>query len=435
MHLLALTLKDIRLLLRDRAGLFFALGFPLVYAVMFGLIFGSRGGGEQGPELTVVVVDDDRTDESRQFVETLVSAGELVVEPVETVEEAMRLVRTGQRVAYVRLTEGFGDAGQRLFWGDPARLEVGVDPSHLAEAGMLHGILAKYAYRRFQDVFTQGATLQQQAVAARLALSRVPAGTDEVRRSLDALLASAATLGGAMDRDGNESDGGDRGGRGWQPVEVTTKQVAADDRRGPLTAFAVSFPQAIVWGLMGCASAFGTSLVVERSRGTLVRLRTAPFPRWHILLGKSGACFVATVAVASTLLGLSTLLGVRLGGGEIARLVLAVIAVAWAFVGLMMLVAVAGGHSERASGSMAWAVLVVMAIIGGGAVPLFLMPQWLQSLATISPVKWAILALEGAIWRGYSWGEMVLPCAVLAGVGLVGMAGGALAFRWSERTA
>jgi ABC-2 type transport system permease protein len=113
MHLLALTLKDIRLLLRDRAGLFFALGFPLVYAVMFGLIFGSRGGGEQGPELTVVVVDDDRTDESRQFVETLVSAGELVVEPVETVEEAMRLVRTGQRVAYVRLTEGFGDAAPR----------------------------------------------------------------------------------------------------------------------------------------------------------------------------------------------------------------------------------------------------------------------------------------------------------------------------------
>ena len=41
-HVLALTVKDIRLLLRDRMGFFFTFGFPVFYAILFGLIFSGR---------------------------------------------------------------------------------------------------------------------------------------------------------------------------------------------------------------------------------------------------------------------------------------------------------------------------------------------------------------------------------------------------------
>jgi ABC-2 type transport system permease protein len=50
-------------------------------------------------------------------------------------------------------------------------------------------------------------------------------------------------------------------------------------------------------------------------------------------------------------------------------------------------------------------------------VPLLVMPPWMQALSIISPVRWSILALEGAIWRGFSWAELLPPCAVLLGVG------------------
>ena len=59
-----------------------------------------------------------------------------------------------------------------------------------------------------------------------------------------------------------------------------------------------------------------------------------------------------------------------------------------------------------------------MSMIGGGMIPLFVMPPWLVSLSAISPVKWAILALEGATWRGFGAGDMLLPCLVLIAVGL-----------------
>jgi ABC-2 type transport system permease protein len=52
-------------------------------------------------------------------------------------------------------------------------------------------------------------------------------------------------------------------------------------------------------------------------------------------------------------------------------------------------------------------------------VPLFIMPDWMQAAASISPIKWGILALEGAIWRGYSMADMLMPCGILAAVGIV----------------
>jgi hypothetical protein len=44
--ILALTGKDLRLLSRNRATLFFALGWPILMALFFGYVFG--GGGRRG---------------------------------------------------------------------------------------------------------------------------------------------------------------------------------------------------------------------------------------------------------------------------------------------------------------------------------------------------------------------------------------------------
>ncbi|KAA0221294.1 ABC transporter permease, partial [bacterium] len=41
-----------------------------------------------------------------------------------------------------------------------------------------------------------------------------------------------------------------------------------------------------------------------------------------------------------------------------------------------------------------------------------------QSVSNVSPIKWGILALEGAIWRGFSPAEMATPCLILIGVGV-----------------
>ncbi|MCA9255183.1 MAG: ABC transporter permease, partial [Phycisphaerales bacterium] len=71
-----------------------------------------------------------------------------------------------------------------------------------------------------------------------------------------------------------------------------------------------------------------------------------------------------------------------------------------------------------------------MSLIGGGMIPLAFMPEWLQSISDVSPVKWSILAMEGAVWRNFSPAEMLKPCAVLIGIGVVSFLIGLRAFKW-----
>ena len=63
-------------------------------------------------------------------------------------------------------------------------------------------------------------------------------------------------------------------------------------------------------------------------------------------------------------------------------------------------------------------------MIGGGMIPLAFMPAWMQTVSNISPVKWGILALEGAVWRDFTLIEMFLPCGILLGIGAMAFAVG-----------
>ncbi len=99
-------------------------------------------------------------------------------------------------------------------------------------------------------------------------------------------------------------------------------------------------------------------------------------------------------------------------------LLAAIACTAFCFVGVMVMVSMLG-KTEHAVGGAASASMICMAMLGGGMIPLFFMPGWMQVVSNVSPVKWGILALEGAIWRGFSWSEMLLPCGILIGIGVV----------------
>ena len=127
-----------------------------------------------------------------------------------------------------------------------------------------------------------------------------------------------------------------------------------------------SFPQGILWGFLGCTAAFGISLVVERSRGTLIRLYMAPISRGQVLAGKGLACFITTVLMATLLMGIGRLVfDVR--PTSIPLLALAICSCALCFVGIMMLLSVLG-RTEAAAGGIGWSVLLVLSMFGGGMV-------------------------------------------------------------------
>jgi ABC-2 type transport system permease protein len=215
----------------------------------------------------------------------------------------------------------------------------------------------------------------------------------------------------------------------WQPFTIEKADIIRQ-RSGPQNAYAVSFPQGAVWALIGCTTAFALSIVIERARGTMGRLRLAPISYAHILAGKALACFITLLAVLSLLL-LVARFAFEVIPSSLPLLVAAVLCSGVCFVGLMMLLAVMG-RTEAAAGGIGWAVMLAFAMIGGGMVPLFIMPGWMQQASVVSPVRWAVLALEGAIWRDFTPAEMLTPCLVMLGIGAVAFAIGASLFKRME---
>jgi len=399
----ALALKDLRLLPRVKAGLFFTFVWPIIITVLFGFAFGGQRDGAQN-KVRVAVVDEDGTDGSRAFLTKLEESFEL--SPM-TLAEAENAVRRGQRTGFIVVKPGFGVASNRMFYGSPKEIEVGVDPARQAEAGMLEGLLMKHAATDMQRMFTDPTASTAMVDKALGDMKQAPADqVAPVQRFLGELKTFMGTPASAGPPGSPQAE--------WQPLKITKTDVARV-YEGPRNAFDITFPQGVIWGLIGCVMTFGISLVTERTHGTLVRLRMAPLTRAQILGGKAIACFVSILIVELMLLGVALAFGVRPTSYGI--LALAGVSSAICFVGFMMLIASLGRTEQSASGA-GWAILMPLAMIGGAMVPQFVMPPWMQAAGVISPIRWAMLAIEGGVWRNFSIGEMVVPCAILISIGI-----------------
>jgi len=427
--ILAMAVKDLRILLHDRAGFFFTFFFPLIVAVFFGSMFSGSSDEDRG--MSVALVDEDRTAESRAFADTL-RASKILRVSVLAREEAGEQVRRGRTTAYIVLVPGFGEARRRMFWGEPPTVEIGVDPARRAEAGMLEGVLMKYAAEAMQRSFSDSGFMRSSLGDARAALGDSNGMPPPLRGALRSFLGAYDDYLVVSDTAASSDSARAMAGRGFQPLAVRRIDQSVV-RRGPSNAYAISFPQGIIWGILGCAATFAVSLVTERRQGTLMRLLVAPIPRMSILAGKAVACFFTTTAFSLVLfLVARVVFGVI--PNSIFLSVVSVVCIAAAFAGIMLGLS-AIGRTERAASGITWAVLLMMSMTGGGMIPLFIMPGWMQTVSNVSPVKWAILALEGAMWRGFTPAEMMLPCGILLGVGLLAFAIGARAFRWTAGTA
>jgi len=205
-------------------------------------------------------------------------------------------------------------------------------------------------------------------------------------------------------------------------ARVRTTSVFKPPDAGPRET-AYVYPAAVLWGLIGCAACFAISMVTERTQGTFLRLSAAPIRRSAILSGKALACAIACLVVTSTISSIAMLAF----GARFERpfaVAIALLAATSCFVGITMLLSLLGRTEQSVAGA-GWAVLILMAMLGGGMVPLSFMPDWLLAVSDFSPAKWSILAIEGATWRHFSYRELALPCGVLVSTALVGFVAGA----------
>jgi len=146
--ILALTFKDLRLLWRDRFGLFWVVAFPLIMALFFGSIFSGAGGKARTME--VALVNDNSSEAARAFYGELASSS--AIEAVYLrYDSARHLVSRGNLTAYVYLRDTVISMAAMFGGGGKTTIEVGVDPSRQAEKGYLQGLVSQAYYGQVQQ--------------------------------------------------------------------------------------------------------------------------------------------------------------------------------------------------------------------------------------------------------------------------------------------
>jgi len=137
--LLSLTVANVKSYVRDRAALFWTLAFPLVFIIMFGLIF--QGGGSR---LTLAWVDSDGSSQSRDLRAALAAQSGVTLEEVSE-DEALERMRLGQVDAAIVVPTGYGGQLAANAGSDtpaaPAQVTVYTDPSRQQLAGSVYQVV------------------------------------------------------------------------------------------------------------------------------------------------------------------------------------------------------------------------------------------------------------------------------------------------------
>lgn len=132
--LFALTLANIRSYTRDRAAVFWTIAFPLVFIVLFGLIFQGSGGAR----LTLGWVDTEKSTASEQL-----NAGFAALDGVTLVEttreDAVAQMKVGKVDGIIVVPVGYGaDLAAAGGGAAPVQIEIYTDPSRPQVAGSVY---------------------------------------------------------------------------------------------------------------------------------------------------------------------------------------------------------------------------------------------------------------------------------------------------------
>ena len=432
-----MALKDIKIISRDRMGLFFIAGFPILMGVFFGLVMTVNTGSGSG-KMNVAVVDEDNSEISQKFVDSLKKNDSLNIE-ADSIEQAQESVRKGDRVGMIVLPQGFGETAG-VFWNEPPQIRLGLDPSRAAESAMLSGFIMQSVGELIGHRFQNPTQFKPFLDQAREQLSSSD-GISGVQQTLwDSFFGSMDTMLDSVDQ--LQQQGGDAPGddiaAGMQFADIqtidVTRTIDPDSMLGQLrkirSRWDISFPQAMMWGVIGCVAGFAISIARERTLGTLLRLQVAPISKSMILAGKAMACFLMTIGVIAFLTAIGTALGMN--PASYIKLAVASICIAFCFVGIMMFISVLGRTEQSVAGA-GWAIMMIMAMLGGAMIPAMFLPGILQQLSFLSPIRWAIQSIEGAVWREFTWLEMSQPLAILIGFGCASLVAGVMIMRRQDR--
>lgn len=162
------------------------------------------------------------------------------------------------------------------------------------------------------------------------------------------------------------------------------------------------------------------NMVKEKQMGTLLRLSAMPTAYWIYLLGKT-MCYLSIAMIQFVLMVLAGMYLFPLIGleqlelnGQFSLMLLVAFFAALVAIGFGVLVGTIAKSSEQAAPFGA-TMVVILAAIGGVWIPVFVMPNFMQTLAQFSPMNWGMEAFYDVLLRNGSLFDILPRISLMFG--------------------
>ena len=390
---LILASKDTRIFFRDRFAVIFAFAFPLLFTLGFTLSLGGILSEDERLEVTLVTREQEEDDLSRQIINGLAAGDTFTINELDY-ETARSEVEAGALPGFIAFPSGFTES---LMGGDgTAVLEV-ITSTDAPEYAIALEALAHTIVRQVSNVQLAVLSVAHLSPEADIAsaMQRLPDFADQSTTNL---------------------------------VSFPEEQVG-DAERPNASNFTLS--GYLTMFIFFAAALSAEAIARERRNQTLERLLTNGVLRESIIFGKFLTGTYRGVMQVVVLWGVGIVaFGIDLGSSPLA-VVLISLAIVFTYSAFGVMLASLVRTAEGASSAGVLASLV-LAPLGGSWWPLFITPDWMQSLAMLTPHGWANTAFNNLMLFDADFGDVVINMVAVFAFGVAFLTVAFTRFRLSE---
>jgi ABC-2 type transport system permease protein len=381
-HIWFIALKDLKLFATDRGALFFFILFPFLFITLF--TFMDIGATEDTRLQLHMVSLEAEGGLSYQIIDALESAGDWEI-IVMDYDEAYQAVEDKEISGFVAFPADFTEG---IMTGAGTELEVVTDAEATSRRAALYGLSQTIASRVGAQYVIANATIElliEQGIIA-------PDDSAAIEQVIQPILAG-------------------QGAGGQSFIEYRTEKVGEVEEE---SASNWVIPGYLVMFVFFGAAVGAETIVRERQNHTLERLLASSVRQEAIL----GGIFTGTAAKGLIQILLFWVVGILafnldLGNSPAAVIILSILTVIMSAAFAIMLATLV--KTQRSAGSIAVLASLVLAPLGGCWWPLFILPQWMQALAKITPHGWATTGFNKLMLFGADFGAVVPEMLALVG--------------------
>lgn len=372
-QLRAVVLKEIWQTLRDRRMIFLLLVAPLVQLTVFGFAIDF-----EVDDVPTVVVDLDQTPDSRLHLQRLLADGTLTeTQAADSVEQAQALLDAGQVSVALVVPAGFA---RDLARGEPTAIQALLDGTDPNRSGVAGGAVAGYL------------------------------GVAGLELAQDRLARVAAARG--------------------VPLALPTVQARTRVLYNP----AMRSPVYMVPGIAAMLLVIVTTIVTamglarEREMGTLEQVQVTPIPPAILMIGKT----LPYVAVGLFDVGLALIIGNLVFDvplhGNLLFVLGATVSYLLTTLGMGLFISTISGTQQQAFMG-GFFFLQPAVLLSGIMSPVHSMPEWMQPLTLLNPVRFYVEIIRAILLKGAGVADLWPQLVALTTYGVVILAVASLRFR------